>query len=76
MVTQVKVTDSGLTFVSRSVRGEHTRENLMNAHNKASKARKVRAQLKKEAIERSLALPIDRAIGQRNERLLARLKGR
>lgn len=77
MITQVKVnSDNSLTFVSHSVRGEHTRENLLNVHNRASKGRKVRAQLKKEAIERSLAIPIDRAINQRNERLLARAKNR
>lgn len=51
MVTQVRIEGDKLTFVSHSLRGEHTRENLLNVHNRASKGRKVRAQLKKEVLE-------------------------
>lgn len=71
MITQVKVTADGLTFVSRSIRGEHTRENLLNVHNRASKGRKVRAQLKKEVLEVVMANKcFDNGVNRRNARAL------
>lgn len=76
MVTQVKVINGNLTFVSRSIKGEHVHVNLVAVKGSQSARVKHHRQLQRANLELANARKIDAHLLQANDRKVKRANKR
>lgn len=74
MITQVKIIGDKLTYISHSIRGEGTRENLATVRANLGAKTFVHRQAQRAKIEAANSLTVDRSLLRATKRLLAKNK--